>query len=206
MKTKSMHTLKLLIVMSLYTLTGCSQDQDPVTTPTVATIYDGCCGTEPKIYEIEDYKVYIPNIITPNNDGINDAFYPICNKMEYGKFTVSDYRIYDDTGNIIFVLGALDIENPEEWGFKGKGYKRPFIPREHENFEYIGKFKYSFKLILTKNDSTYEFIDVEGDACVIRCDEDAHVFKNKAGCYFPIQGQNGIFNPLISRQEENCIK
>ncbi|MBK7697354.1 MAG: hypothetical protein IPJ39_00820 [Saprospiraceae bacterium] len=49
-------------------------------------------------------------------------------------------------------------------------------------------------------------IKVSGEACVVRCDQDAHVLIGKDGCYFPLQGVGGIYNPNIANNEENCIK
>ena len=184
---------------------GCTQSppEEMAVTP---TIYDGCCGTEPKTYEVEDYKVYIPNVITPNGDGINDAFYPICNKMIHDKFLISNYRIYNDTGQMIFALLGLSVDEIENYAFKGKGYQRPYKPQEHEKIIYSGKFTYKCTLIITKADSSYHYIDVEGEGCVVRCDADAHIIKDKDGCYFPVQGLNGVYDASLPWQEDNCIK
>lgn len=201
MKTKSYAMTKLVWLMCLYTITGCTQETIQTPTP-----YDGCCGTALKVYEVEDYKVYIPNVITPNGDGINDAFYPICNKMVQGQYSISDYKIYNDTDKVIYNVSGFELETVDDWAFRGKGYERPFKPRENEKFEHIGKFKYSFILGFKKSDNTYQFIDVEGEACVVRCDEDAHVINDKNGCYFPVQGKDGMYNSSIPSNEEGCIK
>ena len=205
MRISSPTIIQIILLCVTISVTGCAQSSQEETVITT-TIYDGCCGTAPKVYEVEDYKVYIPNVITPNGDGINDAFYPICNKMIYGDFIVSNYRIYDDTGRVLFVLGGLDVENAEAVSFKGKCYQRPYIPREHEKFEYTGKFKYSFTFSFKKSDGLFEIFDVEGDACLVSCDQDAHVLVGKEGCYFPVQGTGGIYDATIPNKEENCIK
>lgn len=201
MITNSILKAKVLIIACIYTLNGCTQD-----TIQTQTIYDGCCGTEPKVYEIEDHKVYIPNVITPNGDGINDAFYPICNKMIKGKFAVANFKIFDDAGKLIFLREGLDITDPEAWGFKGIGLQRPYKPRNHEQFEFTGKFSYSLILAFRKLDNTEELIEVSGFGCVVRCDNEAHIIKTKEGCYFPIQGVGGIYSSSIFINEDNCIK
>ncbi len=201
MNTSWMLNTKIAILLMLCTISGCSQEAVQSPTP-----YDGCCGTEPKVYEVEDYRVYIPNVITPNEDGINDAFYPICNKMEIGKFAVANYQIFNDTGKLIYYLQGLDIIKPASWGFRGFGWQRPFKPQVHERVELTGKFKYSFVLAFRKADNTEFLLEVEGEACVVRCDANAHVIKMKEGCYFPVQGATGIYNALINANEDSCIK
>jgi len=192
------------IVILSFNLSACSQDiQEVIMEP---TLYDGCCGTEIQTYQVEDYHVYIPNIITPNGDGINDVFYPICSEMVRDKFGVSDLWISNDTGKVIFVLQALDVEAARTWGFKGWANHRPFNPDQSLLFEHTGKFKYSCNMYFKKKDGTIEELAVKGEGCVVRCDEDAKVIKGKDGCYFPIQGLNGRYDPSIPNKEDNCIK
>ena len=61
MKISNNYFLVILTLIMACTFTACSQsepiiEQEP-------TIYDGCCGTEPKIIQVEDLIVYIPNVI-----------------------------------------------------------------------------------------------------------------------------------------------
>jgi hypothetical protein len=201
MITNSILKAKVLIIACIYTLNGCTQD-----TIQTQTIYDGCCGTEPKVYEIEDHKVYIPNVITPNSDGINDAFYPISNQTVEGKFKVARFYIYDDTTKLIFVRQGLGILESEGFGFKGVAWTQPHKPQITKTYDYTGKFKYTFEMGFLLKDGTWHFEEVEGEGCVVRCDDDASVLKNKEGCYFPMQGTGGEYDPLITINEDKCIK
>lgn len=38
--------------------------------------YEGCCGTSPVVFTAGNAKLYLPNAFTPNDDGINDVFFP----------------------------------------------------------------------------------------------------------------------------------
>ncbi len=198
-------SIQTLIWCMMMMTVGCTQSppEEMAVTP---TIYDGCCGTEPKTYEVEDYKVYIPNVITPNGDGINDAFYPICNKMEKYKYAIGNFKIFNDSSEVIFIRDAIDLTNPEGWSFRGIAWTRPYKPQLTQTYEYTGKFHYSFHLAFRLKDDTEKIILVEGDACVVRCDADAHVIKDKDGCYFPVQGLNGVYDASLPWQEDNCIK
>ncbi|MCB9309909.1 MAG: hypothetical protein H6567_07630 [Lewinellaceae bacterium] len=165
--------------------------------------YADCCGTEPKEYSFEDFHVYIPNIITPNGDGINDAFYPICNAMQNNRFTVANMFIYDSADALIFFRPGLDVEDPENYGFTGHAYKKPV--RFAFPFEHTGLFRYTLELVFRRADGKVEFIPVEGTGCVVRCDDDAAIIKDKQGCYFPVQGAGGIFHPNQSNNETTCF-
>ncbi|MFZ1455262.1 MAG: hypothetical protein WAT46_04430 [Saprospiraceae bacterium] len=204
MKTEIMSTWKLwaVAVLLIQSLSGCSQE--PV--QTLITPYDGCCGTEPKILKTGMYNVYIPNIITANGDSINDVFYPMCNVKNNRKFFISNFIIYNERDSAIFVLHALDPETADQRGFWGLANKTPYRPEPALTYKYTGKFKYSFTLGFLHENNKEENIEVEGYGCVIRCDQNAGVLKNKAGCYFPVQGLNGEFNKDIPNKEEKCIK
>jgi len=187
-----------------YTFTACSQSEpDIIQEP---TIYDGCCGTGPKIIQVEDLIVYIPNVITPNGDGINDVFYPISNVDTNGFTAFGNFEIYDDTGKWIFHRNGLNVETGKDYGFRGIANDKPLYPVTTRNYDYTGKFKYSFYIAFRLKDGTEQLVDVEGEACVVRCDEDAYVLKNKEGCQFSVQVTNGIYDPLLPSREENCIK
>lgn len=204
MKISNNYFLVILTLIMACTFTACSQsepiiEQEP-------TIYDGCCGTEPKIIQVEDLIVYIPNVITPNGDGINDSFYPIANVTTNDFIVTGNFDLYDENDNWIFHRDALDVETGKDYGFWGIANSRPLYPVTTKNYEYTGKFKYKFYLSFRLKDNSIEIIDVEGEACVVRCDEEAYVLKNKEGCQFPVQVTNGIYNPLLPSREENCIK
>lgn len=204
MKISNNYFLVILSLIMACTFTACSQsepiiEQEP-------TIYDGCCGTEPKIIQVEDLIVYIPNVITPNGDGINDVFYPQTNVTTNGFITVGNFLITDDTSKWLYFRNSLSVETAKDKAFRGIANEKPLSPDPSRNYDYTGKFKYSFYIAFKLQDGTEKLVDVEGEACVVRCDEDAHILKNKLGCQFPVQGLNGIFDPLLPHQEDECFK
>lgn len=66
----------------------------------------GCEATIRKNIEVvEDFQIYVPTGFTPNNDGLNDIFKPICTGYKLKGF---DFRIYNRFGQEIFFT-----DNPE---------------------------------------------------------------------------------------------
>lgn len=104
-----------------------------------------CCESE---YEIitqhfkisEDYTLYIPQVFTPNKDGLNDQFYPIGTGWKLNKLVVKKglSKVYESTSH-------LDA-------FWDGGTERD------------GQYKYTMTF---KSDMNDIFI-VEGDVCVMR--------------------------------------
>ncbi|MFN8339195.1 MAG: hypothetical protein U0T36_09265 [Saprospiraceae bacterium] len=205
-KTIQNTSIQTLIWCMMMITVGCTQSPPEEEVVAAPTIYDGCCGTEPKQLTIGSLNVYIPNIITPNGDGINDVFIPQSNSMTNATFYVVNFYIYDTLDNVIIYARGLNVEDTKNWGFTGIASKTPFNPSTQSNYKYTGKFKYSFTVGNRFPDGNGIDVEVKGEGCVVRCDEDAHVIKTKNGCYFPIQGVNGVYDGTIPNQEENCIK
>lgn len=54
------------------------------------------------------YNVFIPNVFSPNNDGVNDLFHPIIKENEVTSY---DMKIYNRWGNRIYQGGSWDGSN-----------------------------------------------------------------------------------------------
>lgn len=72
------------------------------------------------IYIDGTFSVYAPNTFTPDNDGVNETFYPVCHG-----FTPDDYslRIFDRWGELVF-----ESKDPtQSWigNFQGQSYFAP---------------------------------------------------------------------------------
>jgi len=63
---------------------------------TLTTSLDGCSTTSSTLIKAEDCstKIYMPNVFSPNKDGINDSIYPLGNNLE-----ILNFAVYDKWGN-----------------------------------------------------------------------------------------------------------
>ncbi|CAN5126505.1 hypothetical protein BH09BAC2_BH09BAC2_18730 [soil metagenome] len=68
---------------------------------TVDVINAGGCRSSDKVMVsvlCNGTNIYVPNTFTPNNDGVNDVFYP----RGSGVFSIRSFRIYDRWGELVF--------------------------------------------------------------------------------------------------------
>lgn len=74
----------------------------------------GCMAVDSLLFSIsteDSYKIYAPNIFSPNEDGINDRFTIFSNGLEVA--AIETFQIYDRWGNLIFNRAGLQ---PNELG------------------------------------------------------------------------------------------
>lgn len=182
---------KLLLLTTLglaLSLSGCSQETpDPVTSET----YEACCGAEPVEYTFGDARMYVPNVFTPNGDGVNDLFYPFVNDSV---LAIDVFLIYTPVGDtLMFDRPGFDYNNLGSYAWNGRRY---------DGSQHKGPFKYFVSFIL--KDGLHE---VEGRACSIVCGPEAAVFQTKEGCFYPVQSSaGGILNPTAPNFESDCFK
>ncbi|NOT38190.1 MAG: gliding motility-associated C-terminal domain-containing protein [Saprospiraceae bacterium] len=87
------------------------------TTEYIATIIDpnGCIDQDTLIIHVRDNRIFVPNVFSPNGDGINDYF------TIYGTSDVKDIHslnIYDRWGELVFSKTNFPI-NQEKEGWDG---------------------------------------------------------------------------------------
>jgi gliding motility-associated-like protein len=99
--------------------------------PLVSTIYTvtvtnlaNCTATaSTEILVLNSYNVYIPNIFTPNNDGINDHF-TIQSGPNVSK--IVSFRIFDRWGEVVFARNNIQTsETATSWDGNFKNQKAP---------------------------------------------------------------------------------
>lgn len=83
----------------------------PTVTGTYAVEVSGYCGTTSSSVEVEfvDCDIFVPNVITPNDDGVNDVFKIDFKDFEFEMFSFS-VRIYDRWGRLMYQSLYPDFE------------------------------------------------------------------------------------------------
>lgn len=196
-----MKSLKNLMVYSylLISFSACTQDE---TSSKITPIkeYESCCGTEAVEYNVElndgsKAYIFIPNAFTPNKDGLNDVFSPVLSKeIDYMQYLVIQKEVFDDTtSSLLYQVENITLENYKSLGWNGLDK----FGKPHK-----GAFSYT-AYCATRDGKTFL---IKGNACAIVCDKDAEYFKDKEGCFFPIQADtNGILVKAIKVGEDSCF-
>lgn len=184
------------ILSCFYLFTSFGKRDDKMPTPS-ANPYEGCCGTKPVVFAVGAGSVYIPNVVTPNDDGINDVFYPFINNRIS---LVENFIIQDAaTDNVIFqkdtlILSAASLEAeilPEGWDGKEAG------GQPHK-----GSFKYSMKVY----DLFGVSLDIQGSACSVLCDSSAMILQGNPSCFYPVQqNETGGVDASLPNFEQKCF-
>jgi hypothetical protein len=188
------HTHLLVVPLLLLTVFSCEGQKDPV----VRDRYENCCGTEPTEFTIKtpdagkDAYIYVPNIFTPNGDGINDFFVPSIAENIRG---FDAYLIYTAEGDtLLFDRPGFDFNDIANYAWDGN--RRDGTP-------YVGAFKYDFTVFLAGG-GLHRF---SGRACRVLCGPDAAVLRDKVGCFYPSQaGADGHLDKAAGNNEKGCFE
>lgn len=161
--------------------------------------HQGCCGTKSVEFFIKNAKIYIPNVFTPNGDGINDVFYPHFNEdiVNIESFTI----LTPGNDTTLFYSRGIDLKDPKKFAWDGVNYDN----RADFGKPYIGKFNYALAIV-AKDGTGFIKSLINGEGCVIRCNKAAKIFKTKEGCYYSEQvGENSILDKTKSNKENSCF-
>ncbi|NOT37544.1 MAG: T9SS type B sorting domain-containing protein [Saprospiraceae bacterium] len=86
---------------------SCSDCEDPTTNTPISIEYEvtitdtnGCKSVERIKIKVEDPEIWLPNIFSPNGDGINDWLYPISSNPEVTKINI--FQVFDRWGNLMY--------------------------------------------------------------------------------------------------------
>lgn len=186
--------LYLLVVAA--TLQSCSAQSDPKVA--LPKEYEACCGVQPVDFTLGKHFIYVPNVFTPNGDGINDLFYPFVSP-EIGE--VQSFQIFSAVGDtLLFQRATIVYTRLGEFAWNGYRGGSSF------NTLYRGKFKYRMRVVSTDN----RVRNIEGEACSVLCEPGTKDLKVKKGCFFPSQaGKNdklGKSDSTLSNSEKDCLK
>ena len=119
MKNKFIKSFKVLFLVTISIITGCSQDEPPT------SIYDACCGALPSIDGRGQHSVYTPNVFSPNGDNKNDVFYPF---ISSDSLVITGFFIKTMSDTIIYFRDRLWYDNIQFEGWNGITYENQFFP------------------------------------------------------------------------------
>lgn len=128
---------------------------DPTTTTTyqvLVTNENGCTATdEVTIRVIKDRPIYIPNVFSPNGDGLNDGFTVFSGP---GLQEIERLQIFSRWGELVFETTGI-LPNDESLGWNGLFNGEPVNPGV---FVYIAQLRFADQ----------EVVQMEGDVTVLR--------------------------------------
>ena len=138
---------------SNFTVLGTSFDQNPsfnfpdqdeyaYLVQLIVENQNGCTDTAYNYQLVEgQFALFLPNSFTPNDDGLNDKFFPVGDKIDPNEY---DFQVYNRWGEVIF-----ETKNPSDY-WDGK-----------LNGTFVSNGTYLWKVI-AKNMNNGKFIEKKG--------------------------------------------
>lgn len=104
---------------------SCSNCKNPIVIPTATQLYtltitdvNGCTATGQVLVKVDrNRNVYIPNVFSPNNDGVNDIFRIYTG---IGVTNIHFFRVYDRWGELVFEAENLTPSPDGTVGWDGR--------------------------------------------------------------------------------------
>ncbi|NRA47752.1 MAG: gliding motility-associated C-terminal domain-containing protein [Phaeodactylibacter sp.] len=181
----------VLLLLTLIALSLACQKEEPEMETATAS-YEGCCDSSPVSFTVGVGRVFIPNIFTPNWDGLNDIFGPL---TDGGIEQIILLETYDLAGNKMHQAANFtpnDLGNNNGWN--------ALLP---DTSMYEGKFSFRIDVVdLNGVQGT-----IEGHACAVPCAQPVNI--DPSFYAFSIQHDSlGGFEPSFSNEEisESCFK
>jgi hypothetical protein len=196
---KSILKFKLFTLYLCIAFTSCGQ-ADPIT-PTKQ--YESCCGTEAVETTFSNgEKLFAPNAFTPNKDGLNDYWFPTFSRGQEHILAVLIYTLEKDT--LIHKIEEFGIYPKGTYGWDGTRTKENGTSGDWKIHK--GGFRYEIYFLNPPYLGSPDKFTFTGNACAIACDKDAEYFKEKEGCFYPIQSNSdGTLNKEIKVDEGKCF-
>lgn len=183
----------IYVVLSFVGLQSCVAQSDPKVA--LPKEYESCCGVQPVDFKLSNGSIYMPNVFTPNKDGINDLFHPFISAeiAEIQSFTI--LSAIGDT--VIFSRPTISYDRLQEFGWNGQ---------RKDGSLYQGRFKYGMRVV--SKDIKIRLL--EGEACSVLCQPGTAELKTKRGCFYPSQAgkqeKAGKVDSTLSNAEKDCLK
>jgi hypothetical protein len=168
----------LFFVMLCITISiACNKDGN-------AKALDGCCDTPAINAVVGNGHVYVPNVFTPNGDGINDRL------VVYGDqniILIRSFRVSDKEGTSVFYAEDIVPNDPTH------------VWDGTVNAKYKNGVYYIVMVVQAFEDT---IVTLEGKVCNYRClDSGEEDPISGAGCQFPTQVIDGVYNSTIPTGE-----
>jgi gliding motility-associated-like protein len=101
----------------------CPNPSATITGPAVFSVTltdeNGCTATDKVSVSVKEARsIYFPNVFSPNDDGINDLFYPQAD----GAYPLLSLRVYDRWGGLVFEKMEGTVNDPAA-GWNGRAAK-----------------------------------------------------------------------------------
>lgn len=180
-----MHSSKFYLVLALVLsyfllLTACSK-----ATMKPKEFAEKCCEDDAEVDCIGDLCLTLPNVFTPNNDGINDIFY--IHSLAGNQSYTAGVSIFDPAGNIVYENSEMRFNDPSS-AWDGSNSNGEIIQNLYQvELQYTGP-----------NDETHYLSNKVAVLLEMDCVE------NWSNCEFSSQF-NGVkgFDPSVSTLEES---
>jgi len=173
--------MKSILLLLIVTINICSCKEDDPESP-----LKGCCGNDAIEESIGNGHIYVPNIFTPNDDGINDGLFISSDSIEL----IEKVEIRDRNGNLVFESYEPTINDDEDnWDGQINGI--------------VVEGLYTITLTVIAEDGTNRTL--EGKVCNFPCNGDHEVTERIPGenCQFPAQADDGYYCPICPSGEPN---
>jgi hypothetical protein len=149
---------KYLTILAILCLAiGCSDS---------ITVIKGCCDDPPVNVTFGNGKIYVPNVFTPNGDGVNDKLVIYADSVRQ----IVSLKIRNKEGIVVYYNLHLPVNDTNSaW--------------DGTSVNSIERGMYSFEMVVEAED--YTKVTIKGKVCNCPCDQEADEdIAPIAGCKF----------------------
>lgn len=149
----------IVFLCAMFTFSSCQKEDN--------ILVAGCCGNKPNGGTLGNSMVFIPNIFTPNGDGVNDHFFIIGDSIRM----IINFEVRNENGNSVYQIKNIPANDyASAWDGKFHGVVQKGLYRFSADIE-------------AKNGAIGNF---EGWVCNYPCGEiEGDEIRSFTDCVFP---------------------